>query len=54
MILIPQIDRYEELDDDVKYEFRVTLCNFNKRDNYILQIVIVYLIKHLKEIQMPE
>src|SRR5699024_6618777 len=34
----PVINRYEELEDDVKYEFRVTLRNFNKWYNYISQI----------------
>lgn len=37
-ILKPVIDRYDELADDVKYEFRVTLRNFNKWYNYISQI----------------
>lgn len=34
----PVINRYEELEDDIKYEFRVTLRNFNKWYNYISQI----------------
>src|SRR5699024_9800863 len=34
----PVINRYEELEEDVKYEFRVTLRNFNKWYNYIAQI----------------
>lgn len=34
----PIISRYEELEDDVKYDFRVTLRNFNKWYNYISQI----------------
>ena len=34
----PVINRYEELEEDVKYEFRVTLRNFNKWYNYISQI----------------
>src|SRR5699024_11266124 len=34
----PVINSYEELEDDVKYEFRVTLRNFNKWYNYISQI----------------
>ncbi|HLR42988.1 MAG TPA: DEAD/DEAH box helicase family protein [Pseudogracilibacillus sp.] len=37
-VLKPVVDRYEELADDVKYEFRVTLRNFNKWYNYISQI----------------
>lgn len=37
-VLKPVIDRYEDLADDVKYEFRVTLRNFNKWYNYISQI----------------
>src|SRR5699024_8692794 len=37
-VLKPVIDRYLELPDDVKYEFRVTLRNFNKWYNYISQI----------------
>lgn len=37
-ILKPVINRYEELADDVKYEFRITLRNFNKWYNYISQI----------------
>ncbi|MEQ6997729.1 type I restriction endonuclease [Enterococcus casseliflavus] len=34
----PIIDRYEDLPQDTKYEFRVTLRNFNKWYNYIAQL----------------
>ncbi|MDB1689315.1 type I restriction endonuclease subunit R [Enterococcus casseliflavus] len=34
----PIIDRYEELPQDTKYEFRVTLRNFNKWYNYVAQL----------------
>ncbi|MEG0733231.1 MAG: type I restriction endonuclease [Vagococcus sp.] len=34
----PIIARYEELEDDIKYEFRVTLRNFSKWYDYISQI----------------
>ena len=34
----PILDRYEELEEDVQYDFRVTLRNFNKWYNYIAQI----------------
>lgn len=34
----PIIDRYEDLPQDTKYKFRVTLRNFNKWYNYIAQL----------------
>ncbi|WP_096081841.1 type I restriction endonuclease subunit R [Enterococcus mundtii] len=34
----PIIDRYEDLPQDTKYEFRVTLRNFNKWYNYVAQL----------------
>ncbi|WNF89780.1 type I restriction endonuclease subunit R [Vagococcus fluvialis] len=34
----PIITRYEDLEDDIKYEFRVTLRNFSKWYDYISQI----------------
>ncbi|GED49779.1 restriction endonuclease subunit R [Carnobacterium maltaromaticum] len=34
----PVITRYEELEDDIQYEFRVTLRNFSKWYDYISQI----------------
>src|SRR5690625_3273679 len=34
----PILSRYEELEEDVQYDFRVTLRNFNKWYNYIAQI----------------
>lgn len=34
----PILDRYEELSEEVQYDFRVTLRNFNKWYNYIAQI----------------
>lgn len=34
----PVINRYEELEEDLKYEFRITLRNFSKWYNYISQI----------------
>lgn len=37
-MLRPVISRYNDLPEDVQYDFRVTLRNFNKWYNYIAQI----------------
>lgn len=37
-VLRPVISRYSDLPEDVQYDFRVTLRNFNKWYNYIAQI----------------
>ena len=45
----PIIDRYEDLPQDTKYEFRVTLRNFNKWYNYIAQLDRTFDIELLEE-----
>ncbi|WP_200411811.1 type I restriction endonuclease subunit R [Virgibacillus salexigens] len=40
--LIPIIKRYEELDDQQQYEFRVTVRNFNKWYSYITQLTRMF------------
>lgn len=35
----PALDRYMDLNEDVQYDFRVTLRNFNKWYNYISQLI---------------
>ncbi len=37
-LFMPVIKRYEDLPDDIQYEFRVTLRNFGKWYNYISQL----------------
>jgi type I restriction enzyme R subunit len=37
--LKPVADRYEDLEDDVKYDFRISLRNFGKWYNYISQLI---------------
>lgn len=45
----PIITRYEELEDNIKYEFRVTLRNFSKWYDYISQIDRTFDMKLLEE-----
>jgi len=40
--LIPVIKRYEELDEQQQYEFRVTVRNFNKWYSYITQLTRMF------------
>lgn len=40
--LIPIIKRYEELDEETQYKFRVTVRNFNKWYSYITQLVRMF------------